>query len=166
MLVLFVFVLGGCFGEVKRTGSGESEKSWELEEFFIFAGWPLEVDCPDDEALIKALAKLDHNAIMWDTSKLELCKKYNLKLVIDHGQGDWEPPGDSRWAQRWRDYLKRVEPLTAEIAAGFIGNDDVWGYIVYDEPREEQFEDMRAQQVVLNEADPTHPAYINLHSWG
>ena len=159
----FLLFLGGC---ASGRRSGESGMSWELEEFFIFAGWPLEVDCPDDEALIKAIAELDHNAIMWDTSKLELCRKYNLKLVIDHGQGDWRPGGNSRWAVIWQDYLDSVEPLTAEITGRYVGNDDVWGYIVYDEPVVEQFEDVRAQQAVLNEADPTHPAYINLHSWG
>ena len=163
---MFILLLGGCFDEVKHTGTGESAKGWELEEFFIFAGWPHEVDCPDDEALIKALAELDYNVIMWDSSKLELCRKYNLKLMIDHGQQGWDPPGDSRWAVRWREYMKKAGPLTPEMAASHIGDDDVWGYCIFDEPKAERFEDMRAQQAVFNEADPTHPAYINLLSGG
>ncbi len=164
ILALTLFI--GCTDELKYKNSSDSSKGWKLDEFFIYAGWPLEVDCPDDEALIKALADLDYNVIMWDSSKLELCKKYNLKLMIDHGQKGWDPPGDSRWAQRWREYMKKVGPLTPEMAASHIGDDDVWGYSIFDEPKTEQYEDMRAQQVVFNEADPTHPAYINLFSGG
>lgn len=161
LVVLFVV---GCSDERRR--SVDAAKQWELKEFFVFAGWPHEIDCPDDEAIVKAVADLDYNVIMWDSSKLELCKKYGLKLMIDHGQKGWDPPGDSRWAVRWREYMERVGPLTPEMAASHIGDDNVWGYHIYDEPPVEKFDDMRAQQVVLNEADPSHPAYINLFSGG
>ncbi len=165
--VLFAFLAAaGCNKASKVNKSHDLTRPWQLTEFFIYAGWPLEVDCPDDEALVKALADAGFNVIMWDSSKLELCRKYNLKLMIDHGQKGWDPPGDSRWANRWREYMKKVGPLTPEMAAGHVGDDDVWGYHIFDEPRAEQFGDMAEQQTVLNEADPTHPVYINLLSGG
>ena len=50
--LLTLLLLSGCF---YHRGNEEAElsKVWELEEFFIFAGWPHEIDCPDDEAIIK-----------------------------------------------------------------------------------------------------------------
>ena len=146
----------------KTEGGG----SWQLSEFFIFAGWPLEVDCPDDEGIIRKLALAGFNVIMWDIGKLSLCRKYGLRLMVDHGPKGWEPSGEDRWATRWRDYMRKVGTFTPAMAAELREDPTVWGYQIQDEPTAEQFSDMAVQLRNLNDADPTHPAYINLLSGG
>lgn len=144
----------------------EGGGSWQLSEFFIFAGWPLEVDCPDDEGLIRELARAGFNVIMWDIGKLPLCRKYGLRLMVDHGPKGWEPPGEGRWARRWREYMRKVGTFTPDMATEFKEDPTVWGYQIQDEPTAEQFSDMVVQLKNLNNADPNHPAYINLLSGG
>ena len=112
------------------TSGGGSEKAvtavdqrrWELSEFLVFLGWPLEVDCPDDAALIKAAAEADFNVIMWDVGKLPLCHRYGLKLMVHHGDRGWEPEGDDEWSTRWREYMRTVGPFTPETARAVSDN--------------------------------------------
>ena len=59
---------------------------WELDEFLVYMGWPGEVECPDDEALARAMSEAGINTVMWDLPKLELCRKYGLRLSVYHGE--------------------------------------------------------------------------------
>ena len=111
-----------------------------MQEFMVFTGWPEGVECPNSEALVETLAGAHFNAIMWDKSKLELCRKYNLKLM--------------------------VTDATPEEARELTQEPMLWGYYIFDEPQDDQFPDMAAQAAPFRDADPHHPVYVNLLSQG
>ncbi len=124
---------------------------WEMSEFMIFMGWPYlgHVGWPDwpkdelspeqSEALAKAMAQADFNSTMWPVDKLELCRKYGLKLM--------------------------VEGASPEMASRLSGDPTVWGYYITDEPwGTDKFPAFADTIKAFHQADPNHPAYINLLS--
>lgn len=114
--------------------------SWALDEFMIYAGWPSGVQAPDDEALLKTLADAGFTSVMWDSGKLEMCRRLGLKVV--------------------------VTDITPELAPTVSGHPALWGYHILDEPRLAQFDSMATLVEAFRRADPTHPGYVNMYSWG
>ena len=63
-----------------------ADAEWEMSEFVIFLGWAESVECPDDEAMMQAIAQADFNVVMWyDANQLDLAHKYGLKLLVQPG---------------------------------------------------------------------------------
>ena len=109
---------------------------WEMTEFMIFAGWPWE-ESVDDESRAKALAEIGFNTLMGDKDKLEICRKYDLKLLVE----DVTPKEVSRLSR---------DPV-------------VWGYMIGDEPfPADKFPGCAEQVKAFHKADPDHPSYINM----
>jgi len=110
---------------------------WEMSEFVILLGWPEEVECPDDEAMIEAMAQAGFNVVMLNEDKLDLAHKYGLKLLFRPSLRDWvlEHPAN-------------------------------WGYYVADEPPIEQFAEVAREVSSYHQADPNHPVYVNLTGQG
>ena len=105
----------------------------DLPEFMIFT---YEVGLT--EANVKTLAGADFNTLYGPADKLDLCKKYGLKLMIPH-------PG-------------------LETAARLRGNPDIWGYDIMDEPISlKQLYEAADSVRVYREADPTHLTFVNLN---
>lgn len=105
----------------------------DLPEFMIFT---YEVELT--ETNVKALADADFNIVYGPADKLDLCRKYGLKLMIPH-------PGP-------------------ETAARLRGNPDVWGYDIMDEPISlKQVHEAADSVRVYREADPTHLTFVNLN---
>ncbi|MFC1608532.1 hypothetical protein ACFL47_11240, partial [Candidatus Latescibacterota bacterium] len=55
-----------------------------------------------------------------------------------------------------------VNNATPEDASRLRDNPHIWGYHLTDEPDSDQFPGLAKQVAVFKEADPNHPAYINL----
>ncbi len=106
---------------------------WEMSEFVIFLGWAEQVECPDDEAMMQALAEADFNTVMWyDEGGLDLAEKYGLKLL----------------------FVPSFQDRILEHPAN-------WGYYVADEPATYQFSKVAPTVKQYHQADPNHPAYVN-----
>jgi len=106
---------------------------WEMEEFVILLGWAESVECPDDEAMMQAIAQLDFNVVMWyDANQLDLAHTYGLKLLVQPGLVDW-----------------------------VIEHPALWGFYVRDEPAIEDFPEVAQQVELIHQTDPNHPAYVN-----
>jgi hypothetical protein len=105
----------------------------DLPEFLIFT---YGVDLT--EANVRALAGAGFNTLYGPADKLDLCRKYGLKLMIPH-------PGP--------DAAKRLR-----------SNPDVWGYDIMDEPISLTELHKAADSVrIYREADPTHLTFVNLN---
>lgn len=52
---------------------------WEQQDFVILLDWPFEVECPNDEALAKAMKVAGFNVVMWDMRKPDLCQQYRMQ---------------------------------------------------------------------------------------
>jgi len=108
--------------------------AWEMPEFLISTWGGPEVE--DDNAKAEALAKAGLNTVMWDVNKLDVCRKYGLKAMVDGA--------------------------TPETATDLTDDPAVWGYHIADEPDTGQLADLAVQVKAFRTADPNHPAYINL----
>lgn len=107
---------------------------WKMSEFMISTwGTP---PVADDEEKAKALADAHINVVKWDADKINLCRKYGLKLM--------------------------VMGATPEMASQLSDNPALWGYYVIDEPEVDKFSGLAKQFKALHKADPDHPAFINL----
>jgi len=109
-----------------------------MKDFLILMGWPGEVQCPDDDAMAKAMADAGFNVAMWDEGKLDLCAKHGMKVLVD--------------------------PASPEIAARAARHPAAWGYYLKDEPQAGEFEAWVQQVGAVRKADPGHPTWINLLS--
>jgi hypothetical protein len=94
---------------------------------------------PVDEATAKTFADAGFNTVMAPYDKLELCRKYGLKAMVMNA--------------------------TPEMAAKHKDDPAIWGWFVRDEPQEKEFKDVAVPVAKLQEADPNHPAYVNLMAW-
>jgi len=94
---------------------------------------------PHDEATAKAYADAHFNTVMASYDMLQLCRKHGLRVMVMDG--------------------------TPELAAKHKDDAGVWGWFVCDEPGEAQFEEVAGRVAKLHEADPNHPAYVNLMAW-
>jgi len=116
--------------------AGPATAEWEMSEFVIMLGWAEGVECPDDEAMMQAIAQAGFNVVMWyDEGVLDLAHKYGLKLLFRPSRVD------------------RVIEHPAN-----------WGYYVRDEPAIKDFAEVAQQVELIHQADPDHPAYVNAAS--
>ncbi len=105
----------------------------DLPEFMIFT---YGVDLT--ETNVKALAAADFNTVYGPADKLDLCRKYGLKLMIPH-------PG-------------------ADAVKSLRGDPNVWGYDIMDEPISlAQLHEAADSVRIYREADPTHLTFVNLN---
>ncbi|MBC7288233.1 MAG: hypothetical protein H5T86_09365, partial [Armatimonadetes bacterium] len=91
---------------------------------------------PHDEATARAFAEAGFNTVMGPLNTLELCRRHGLKLMAMDAK-----PDDARRLQR---------------------DEAVWGWFVRDEPPPETWPDIAKSVAAFHEADPFHPAYVNL----
>jgi hypothetical protein len=104
----------------------------DLPEFMIFT---YNIDLTEKN--VKTLADADFNIVYGPADKLDLCKKYGLKLMIPR-------PG-------------------LETAARLKGDPGVWGYDIRDEPLTLKDTYATADSVkAYRAADPTHMTFVNL----
>jgi hypothetical protein len=111
---------------------------WEMDQFLVLLGWPTEVQCPDDEALARVMSHAGINTVMWDLRRLELCRKYGLRLAVPHGAAVTEDLDDPA----------------------------VWGYHILHEPDERQFPFCAEVVAKLHQADPGRPAHVSVRADG
>jgi hypothetical protein len=109
---------------------------WQMDKFMIFGGWPW-VKGVDPELQVKLLSDAGFTIIMGDRDKLELCKKYGIKLI--------------------------VENITPEEVPKISKHPALWGYWIIDEPLW-NFHAVRKVADDFHRADPKHPVYVNLVS--
>ena len=102
---------------------------------FMVGGW----GGPVDEITAKAFVDAGFNACMGKVEHLELCREHGLKAILFDA--------------------------TPEFAKEHQGDEAIWGYYVQDEPKPEEFAEAGKRLAAFQEADPTHPGYINLMSW-
>lgn len=108
----------------------------DIPEFMIFT---YGVDL--NEKSVKALAASDFNIVYGGVDKLDLCKKYGIKLMIPR-------PG-------------------LDAAEHFRNDPSIWGYDIMDEPISLKQVRTAADSVkAYREADPTHPTFVNLNQKG
>ena len=112
---------------------------WKMPEFMIYV-WGE----PRNEAEMQVYAEANFNVVDGSVDKLDLCRKYGLKLMV----------------------RPAVSP---DIASQLADDPTVWGYFIVDEPGNtwsgdsvDLFKQLSAKVKALHEADPNHPAYINL----
>ena len=117
---------------------------WEQEQFVMLLGWPVEIACPDEEALARAMKEAGFNVIMWDVQKLDLCQRWGLQVCLFHGESG----------------------LTPKLVAQVKNHPAPWGYYIKDEPTPELFPRMAQEHAAITAADPTRPTYINLLARG
>jgi hypothetical protein len=132
--VIFAVATGYVFGQVRR---------FEQDRFAI-GFW---VDPPADKMMeqrYKEIAQADFNLVLGGfgakeketiARQIELCKKYDLRVLIRSAGADIN------------------EPLNSPVC---------WGGIVYDEPSTKDFGRLRAAVDTLHKTSPGKLAYINL----
>ncbi len=108
----------------------------ELPQFMVFT---YGVDLT--KANVEALAGAGFNTVYGPAEKLDLCRKYGLKLMIPN-------PGPN-------------------AAAGLRNNPALWGYDVMDEPISlAQLHQAADAVAAYRKADPTHLTFVNLNQKG
>ena len=91
---------------------------------------------PKDDASAQAILVAGFNTVMCKPDKLDLCRRHGLKAVLFGATTD------------------QASKLREEGA--------VWGYCLQDEPSNERFPALAESVAAFRQADPHHPAYINL----
>ena len=114
--------------------------AWEPQEFLVLLDGPMNVGPPTDadDALAQDMAKQGFTVAMWDAGKLDLCRKYGLKLAIS------------------------AYPEWALLAHQVQDHPALWGYYLTDEPSEEQWPNWLSTIEGIRLVDPAHPWLINL----
>jgi len=120
---------------VLALGTGFASAQTWQMDEFMIGGW----GGPVDEVTAKAFVDAGFNACMGKVEHLELCRAHGLKAILFDA--------------------------TPEFAREHQGDEAIWGYYVQDEPKPEQFVEAGQRLAAFQEADPTHPGYINLMSW-
>jgi len=110
---------------------------WKMTDFMIYLF--SESGCPDPEKRIETLAKADFNVIDGNRDKLDLCKKYGLKLLV-----------------------KNVNPEEIPTVAKHPA---LYGYYIIDEPLH-NFPALAKIHDAYRSKDPDHIGYTNLISLG
>lgn len=109
---------------------------WKMDEFMIFL-FGATGGSPDPEERIKAVADAGFTVIDGSRDKLDLCRKYGLKLLV-HG-------------------------ITPEDAPSIAKHSALWGYHIIDEPLHNLPALLKLHTAYRN-ADPEHCDYSNLIS--
>ncbi|MCC6445700.1 MAG: hypothetical protein IT210_19875 [Armatimonadetes bacterium] len=94
---------------------------------------------PADEAGAKAYAEAGFNTVMGKLERLDIFRKYGIRAIVMDG--------------------------SPEAARKHKDHPAVWGWYVRDEPQAAQFEEVGKPVAAYHEADPNHPAYVNLMAW-
>lgn len=116
--------------------AAEPPERWDIRSSgFMVSGW----GGPTDEATAAAFVAAGFNTVMSATAHLELCRAHGLKAILFDA--------------------------TPEFAAAHRGDEAIWGYYVWDEPKAEEFAIAGERLAAFQAADPTHPAYINLMAY-
>jgi hypothetical protein len=123
--------------------AAQAGAEWELSEFMI-STWGGPTPTPGgNNASIETIATANLTVVMCGMYEidwrwqLEECRRHGIKALI-----------------------KGVSP---EEAAQLRDDEAVWGYYIMDEPTKiEQYEQCARKREALHEADPNHPAYVNL----
>lgn len=102
---------------------------------FMVSAW----GAPTDEATAKAYADAGFNTVMAKSEMLDLCAGHGLRAI--------------------------VTDATPEMAAKLKGHPGVWGWMVQDEPKAEEFGKVGERVALYHVADADHPAYVNLMAW-
>jgi len=102
---------------------------------FMISVW----GCPSGEETALAFSDAAFNTVMGPVDRLDLCARHGLRLI--------------------------VRDAVPEQAAALKDHPAVWGWLVQDEPKAEQFPDVGARVAAFQQADPNHPAYVNLMAW-
>jgi len=113
-----------------------AQAEWQMDELMIFGGWPW-VKGADPDAQAKIYADAGFNILMGERDKLDICQKYGLKLI--------------------------VTKITPNDVPAIKDHPALWGYWIIDEPLR-NFPAVRALKKAYQNADPDHPAYVNLVS--
>jgi hypothetical protein len=91
----------------------------------------------DDQA--RAYVDAGLNTVMVKAASLDVCRRAGLRALVFDG--------------------------SPEMAAAHKDDPAVWGWYVRDEPTAELFGEMGKLVAPYHEADPNHPAYVNLMAW-
>jgi len=91
---------------------------------------------PKDDATAEAVVQAGFNTVMCKPDKLDLCRRHGLKTLLTD--------------------------TTADLAAKLRQDAAVWGYYLQDEPSNERLPALGKSVAAYRQADPNHPAYINL----
>jgi hypothetical protein len=134
----FSIVLSLVLGSVSP-GTGQQPGQWEMTEFVVYLwGAP---DIPDLETRARTLAEAGFTVVDWDQSHLAVLKNHHLKAMIHN-----------------------ADP---QLARALSSDSSVWGYHCVDEPwPESTFAPLTERIKGLNQADPHHPAFVNMLSVG
>ena len=93
--------------------------------------------CPNTPELAQAVADAGFNTVMCPARHLDLCAEFGLQSI--------------------------VRDATFEDARRLREHPAVWGWFVQDEPKEPP--SVADEVAAFHEADPDHPAYVNLVAW-
>ncbi|MGC9316856.1 MAG: hypothetical protein ACP5KN_02325, partial [Armatimonadota bacterium] len=85
----------------------------------------------------RAVADAGFNTVMCPAEHLDLCDQHGLRVI--------------------------VRDVTPEQARALRDHPAVWGWFVQDEPKEPP--SVADRVCAFHEADPDHPAYVNLMAW-
>ena len=132
-MILKTFIRTLILAFVSITASAALEAA-PLREFMILTGWtPTNID---STLTAQALKKAGFNTVLWPLDKLESCRAAGLKLMAEHAR--------------------------PEDAAKLKSDSAIWGYHLADEPKAPIFPALAEQIKNFREADPNHPANINM----
>lgn len=94
---------------------------------------------PTNDVLADAYAKAGFNTVLTKVDQLDLCAKHGLRSV--------------------------VKEATPEQVATLKDHPGVYGWWVQDEPIKKEWVNVGQMAAAFHEADPNHPAYVNLAGW-
>lgn len=94
---------------------------------------------PTNDAQAAAYAEAKFNTMMTKADQLDLCAKHGLRSI--------------------------VMDATPEKVRSLKDHPAVWGWFVKDEPVTKEFVKLAPTVAAFHEADPDHPAYVNLAGW-
>lgn len=102
---------------------------------FMISTW----GAPTDAESAQAFADAGFNTVMARVEHLDLLRPYGIRAIVMDG--------------------------SPELAAKMKDDQVVWGWYVRDEPPEDAFAATGEVVAQYHEADPNHPAYVNLMAW-
>ncbi len=113
--------------------------NWQMSEFMISVwGGPTDTPKPDGhDAPVELIKAANLQVVMCKLDQLEVCRANGLKALLFGA--------------------------TPETARTLRDDEAVWGYFVKDEPRKpEEYPALAERIEAFRQADPSHPAYVNL----
>ncbi|MEN9362238.1 MAG: hypothetical protein RL095_3773 [Verrucomicrobiota bacterium] len=105
------------------------------QDRFMIAAW----GGPVNDVQAAAYVQAGFNTVITKADQLDLCARHGLRSIVTGS--------------------------TAETAKSLKQHPAVWGWFVRDEPNTKQFVEVAPLVAAFHEADPHHPAYVNLAGW-